>query len=86
MLLTATAPPEVQSELISIVRNPYISKGNIDKQNIYFQCEEVESGDKDFSDFATHVSELIGNERAIIYTDYYQTCWPNNEQVRRTWN
>jgi len=76
MLLTATAPPEVQSELISIVRNPYISKGNIDRQNIYFQCEEVESGDKDFSDFATRVSQLIGNECAIIYTDFIRHVGP----------
>ena len=76
MLLTAFAPPEVQSELISIVRNPYISKGNIDRQNIYFQCEEVESGDKDFSDFATRVSELIGNECAIIYTDFIRHVGP----------
>ena len=76
MLLTATAPPEVQSELISIVRNPYISKGKIDRQNIYFQCEEVESGDKDFSDFATRVSQLIGNECAITYTDFIRHVGP----------
>ena len=29
MLLTATAPPGVQSQLQSIVQNPYVSKGNI---------------------------------------------------------
>ena len=74
MLLKATAPPEVQSELISIVWN--ISKGNIDRQNIYFECEEVESGDKEFSDFATRVSQLIGNECAIIYTDFIRHVGP----------
>ena len=77
MLLTATAPPEVQSQLQSTVRNAYISKGNIDRQNIYFQCEEVESGDsKDFADFATRVSQLIGNECAIIYTDFIRHVGP----------
>ena len=84
MLLTATAPPEVQSELISIVRNPYISKGKIDRQNIYFQCEEVESGDKDFSDFATRVSQLIGNECAIIYTDFIRHVGPIMSKLE--WN
>jgi len=49
MLLTATAPPArgVQSELQSLVWNPFISRGNIDRQNIYFQCEENDSGDSE---------------------------------------
>ena len=77
MLLTATAPPEVQSELQSLVRNPFISRGNIDRQNIYFQCEEIDSGDsEDFSDFTARASQLIGNECAIIYTDLIRHVGP----------
>lgn len=43
----ATAPPEVQSELQSLVWNPFISRVNIDRQNIYFRCEEIDSGDSE---------------------------------------
>ena len=71
MLLTATAPPEVQSELISIVWNTCISKGNIDRQNIYFQCVVVESGD---SKDLPHMS--LRNKCAIIYTDFIRHIGP----------
>ncbi len=77
MLLTATAPPEIESELQTLVRNPHVSKGVVDRPNIYFQCEEMESNDsKDFSYFARRVSEVIGNECAIIYTDFISHVGP----------
>jgi len=51
MVLTATASDVVEASILRLVRSPVVSKGTINRQNIYFQCKEL-SGDDDFTIFA----------------------------------
>ena len=70
MILTATAPPSIESSIHQVVRSPVISKGSMKRPNIYLQCEEIPNDDDDFTYFAEKVSEIIGDECSIIYTDF----------------
>ena len=73
--LTATAPPEVETTIVKILRNPFISRESINRPNIYLACEEM-PGRKDFSYFASRVAELIGDSTTIIYTDFIDDIGP----------
>ena len=75
MVLTATATSLVENSLLQLVRSPVISKGSINRPNIYFQCEELENDD-DFSIFAEKAAKIIKNECSIIYTDFINNIGP----------
>ena len=76
MILTATAPPSIESSIHKLVRSPVISKGSINRPNIYLQCEEIPNDDNDFSYFAGKVSEIISDECSIIYTEFISDIGP----------
>ena len=75
MVLTATAMDSVEKSLLQLVRSPVISKGRIDRPNIYFQCEELHHDDV-FSIFAEKVAQIIQNDCSIIYTDFINNIGP----------
>ena len=75
MVLTATASDVVETSILRLVRSPMISKGSINRPNVYFQCEEL-SNENDFTIFAKKVSETINNECCIIYTDFINNIGP----------
>ena len=75
MVLTATASDVVETSILRLVRSPMISKGSINRPNVYFQCEEL-SNEDDFTIFAKKVSETINNEFCIIYTDFINNIGP----------
>ena len=68
MILTATASDVV-------VRSPVISKGSINRPNVFLQCEEL-CNDDDFTIFAKKVSETIKDQCCIIYTDFINSIGP----------
>ena len=75
MLLTATASDVVESSILRLVRSPIISKGSVNRSNVYLQCEEL-CNDDDFTTFAKKVSETINDECCIIYTDFINSIGP----------
>ena len=58
MILTATASDVVENGILQPVRSPQISKGSINRPNIFLQCEELCNGD-DFTIYAKKVSVTI---------------------------
>ena len=76
MILTATAPPSVESSLHQLVRSPVISKSSINRPNIFLQCEEILSDEDSLSIFATRVSQIIQDECSIVYTDFINDIGP----------
>ena len=75
LFLTATAPPPVECSITTLLRNPVVTRGSIDRSNITLACEEMPcmGAKKNFSYFATQVSKLLQNslgESSIIYTDF----------------
>ena len=75
MVLTATASEVVEKTVLHLVRSPVISKGSINRPNVFLQCEEL-CGDDDFTIFAKIVSETIKQECCIIYTDFINNIGP----------
>ena len=73
--LTATASEVVEKTVLHLVRSPVISKGSINRPNVFLQCEEL-CGDDDFTIFAKIVSETIKQECCIIYTDFINNIGP----------
>ena len=76
LILTATAPPSVESSMHQLVRSPVISKTSINRPNIFLQCEEIPSDEDSLSIFATRVSQIIQDECSIIYTDFINDIGP----------
>ena len=77
--LTATAPPLVEESILKLLRNPFITKGSINRPNITLSCEALPSNvkRKDFSHFASQVSNILDeSESAIIYTDFIDDVGP----------
>ena len=77
--LTATAPPLVQESILKLLRNPFITKGSINRPNITLSCEALPSNvkRKDFSHFASRVSNILDeSQSAIIYTDFIDDVGP----------
>ena len=68
MILTATATPETTKELLTLLRDPVIARGSVNRHNIYLAVEEVPTGD--FQAVADKVSEVYNNESTIVYTDF----------------
>ena len=68
MILTATATPETTKELLTLLRDPVIARGSVNRRNIYLAVEEVPTGD--FQAVADKVSEVYNNESTIVYTDF----------------
>ena len=75
MILTATASDVVETSVLQLVRSPLISKGSINRSNIFLQCEELCNVDN-FTIYAKKVSETIKNECCIIYTDFINNIGP----------
>ena len=75
MILTATASDVVETSVLQLVRSPLISKGSINRSNIFLQCEEL-CNDDDFTIYAKKVCETIKNECCIIYTDFVNSIGP----------
>ena len=48
MILTATASDVVEESVLQLVRSPVISKGSINRPNVFLQCEEL-CNDQDFT-------------------------------------
>ena len=77
MFATATATPDVEGNLRALLRNPFVSKGTINRPNIELRVEEwSKSGSDPFKPFARRVSEIIVDEPCIIYTDFIQDEGP----------
>ena len=68
MILTATATPETTKELLTLLCDPVIARGSVNRRNIYLAVEEVLTGD--FQAVADKVSEVYNNESTIVYTDF----------------
>lgn len=68
MILTATATPETTKELLTLLRDPVIARGNVNRHNIYLAVEEAPTGN--FQAVADKVSEVYNNEPTIVYTDF----------------
>ena len=51
MILTATASDVVEKSVFQLVHSPVISKGSINRPNVFLQCEEL-CNDDDFTIFA----------------------------------
>ena len=75
MVLTATASDVVETSILRLVRSPTISKGSVNRPNVFFQCQEL-CDDVDFTIFAKKVSETINDESCIIYTDFINSIGP----------
>ena len=83
MFATATATPDMEDKLKSLLRNPFVSKGSINRPNIVLRVEEwTKSSDDPFKTFAKRVSEIINNEPCIIYTDFIQDVRPILSAIR----
>ena len=56
--LTATAPPSVEESILKLLRDPLVTKGNVDRENITLACEIIPPTvrRKDLSYFADRVS------------------------------
>ena len=79
MCLTATAPHCVEQSIHKLLRDPLLSRSSINRPNIFLACEEIPSyvGRKDFSYFASRVSDIISeDECTIIYTDFIDDVGP----------
>ena len=62
---TATATPDVEGNLM---RNPFVSKGSINRPNIELRVEEwSKSGSDPFKPFARRVSEIIVDEPCMYH-------------------
>ena len=75
MILTVTASEMVEKTVLQLIRSPVISKGSINRPNVFLQCEEL-CGDDDFTIFAKKVSETIKQECCIIYKDFINNIGP----------
>ena len=77
MLLTATAPPQLETNLRGMLHNPVISKGSINRPNIELRAEECpKSQEHPYQQFAKRVKEIVGRESGIIYTDFVNDVGP----------
>ena len=77
LLLTATAPPQSQTKLKGMLRNPVVSKASINCPNIELRVERVPKISKHpYQDFAKRVKEIVGKESGIIYTDFVNDVRP----------
>ena len=80
---TATATSDVEGNLRALLRNPFVSKGTINRPNIELRVEEwSKSGSDPFKPFARRSSEIIVNEPCIIYTDFIQDAGPILSAIR----
>lgn len=83
MLLTATAPPHVNTKLLGMLRNPITSCGSVNRPNIELSVELCpKSQQQPYQDFAKRVNEIISNESCIIYTDFVNDVGPILNAVR----
>ena len=83
MFAMATATPDIEEKLIALLRNSFISKGTINHPNIMLQLEEWSKSVADpFKQFAKRVSEIIGNDPCIIYSDFIQDVGPILSAIR----
>jgi len=57
MILTATASDVVEKSVLQLVCSFLISKGSINRSNIFLQCEEL-CNDDDFTNFAKKFLKL----------------------------
>ena len=77
LLLTATAPPQSQTKLKGMLRNPVVSKASINRPNIELRVEKCpKSQQHPYQDFAKRVKEIVGKESGIIYTDFVNDVGP----------
>ena len=80
---TATATPNIEEKLRALLRDPLVSKGTINRPNIEIQVEEwSKSANDPFQPFANRVSEIIGSNPCIVYTDFIQDVGPILSAVR----
>lgn len=83
LLLTATAPPQLQTKLRGMLRNPVLSNGSINRPNIELRVEECPKSQQcPYKYFAVRVKEIVGKNPAIIYTDFDNDIGPILSAVR----
>lgn len=72
MALTATATPEVVTEIKKLLRNPLVTKASINRPNISLSAVEVKvpPGGDYFHTLANHVADIASSEVMIVYTDF----------------
>ena len=83
MALTATASPSVLMKLKTFLHNPYVSQSSVNRPNIYFRAEKLPAKGKptelnrgDYSVFAQKTKDLVGDQCAIVYTDFVSDVGP----------
>ena len=67
LVLTATASDVVETSILRLVRSPMISKGSINRPNVYFQCEEL-SNEDNFTIFTKKKFLKQSTMNAVLYT------------------
>ena len=83
MLLTATATPEIMEKLQAMFVNPLISKSTVNRRNVKYLVEKLppkgrpmELNRGDYSIFGQRVTDIVGSECAIVYTDFIADVGP----------
>ena len=70
MALTATATPEVETDIKKLLRNPLTVKASINRLNIKLCALKVQGAKDDYSKFSNYVADITCGEPAIVYTDF----------------
>ena len=83
MALTANASPSVLMKLKTFLQNQYVSQSSVNCPNIYFRAEKLPAKGKptelnrgDYSVFAQKTKDLVGDQCAIVYTDFMSDVGP----------
>ncbi len=83
MALSATIPPDTLKKLLTMLRDPIISKGSVNRKNVKYFAEKLPSKGRptgitrgDFTTFAERVKDIVGDERSVVYTDFVADIGP----------
>ena len=70
MAHTATATPDVEGDIKTLLRNPLTVKASINRPNITLNAHEVKTHTVTFAIFAKYVADITSGESTIVYTDF----------------
>ena len=83
MLWTIAATSEIIEKLQAMFVNPFISKSTVNRRNVKYFVEKlppkgrpIELNRGDYSIFGQRVTDIVGSECAIVYTDFIADVGP----------
>ncbi len=83
MALSATMPPYLLRKMRTMLSDPIVSKGSVNRENIKYCAEKLPPKGRptgvtrgDFTLFAEKVKEIVGDQCSIVYTDFVADIGP----------